>query len=135
MNQATVLNTLADNLHQFSAVARTLKNNPRDIRKGLVEKRVHRLEGLLKICQDAFAITSLHAMQISGQVGTIGVGLEALRKAVYANNYLCGKRQAVNDVHDDVVLAIRELDKTVQELRRDAVGRTMSSAIAQTTNA
>ena len=135
MNQATVLNTLADNLHQFSAVARTLKNNPRDIRKGLVEKRVHRLEGMLKFCQDAFAITSLHAMQISGQVGTIGVGLEALRKAVYANNYLCGKRQAVNDVHDDVVLAIRELDKTVQELRRDAVGRTMSSAIAQTTNA
>jgi hypothetical protein len=130
MNHASILNTLADNLHQFAAVAQTLTNNPRDIRKGLVEKRVHRLEGMLKFCNDAFAITSLHAMQIGGQVGTIGVALEALRKAIYANNYLCGKRQAVNDAHDDVVSAIRLLNKTVQELNSSAFNFTTTAAIS-----
>lgn len=135
MNQATVLNTLADALHQFAAVAQTLKNNPRDIRRGLVEKRVHRVEGQISFCLCIGAITSSHRNQIGGEVSTLGIALDLLRKASHAQHYLCGKRQAVNDAHDEVDSYIRLLNKTVQELRRDAVGYTMSSAIAQTNNA
>ena len=120
MNQATILNTLADNLHAFAVYARTLNNNPRDIFKALVEKKVHRLQGMLEFCSDGFAITRLRAEEIDGQVSTIGVGLEALRKARHAKNYLCGKQQAVNDAHDDVDSAIRELNQIVVELRNIA---------------
>jgi hypothetical protein len=133
MNHASILNTLADNLHSFVVVAHTLKNNPSDIRKTLVEKRAHWLNGQTHFCVCIWAFTSLHGSQISGHVNTVADALEKLRKVAHAKNYLCGKQQAVNDAHDKVDSAIRGLQRASEELRRDAVGYAMASAVSKTT--
>lgn len=130
MTQGSILDTLATNLHSFAAVAQTLKNNPNDIRKGLVEKKVHRLDGQISFCLCIWGITPIYADKITGQVNMLGLALDELRKAAHAKHYLCGKQQAVNNAHDDVDSALRELHATIQNLRSTALRFTTEAAIS-----
>lgn len=131
MTQGSILDTLATNLHSFAAVAQTLKKWPNDIRKTLVEKAVHRLDGQISFCLCIWGITPIYADKITCQVIAIADALETLRKVNSANYslQLGGKQQAFNDAHDEVDSALRELHATIQNLRSTALRFTTEAAI------
>ena len=129
MNQASILNTLANNLHSFAVQAQTLNNNPGDIRKALVEKRAYYLQGQVSFCLCIWGITPIYAGKISDQIRTVEVALDKLRKA-YTSRVSQGWSGKVNDACDNLVFAIRELNKTVEDLRSTALKFATEAAIS-----
>jgi len=130
MNQASILNTLANNLHSFASQAQTLNNYPRDIRKALVEKRRYYLQGQVSFCLCIWGITPIYAGKINDQIRTLADALEKVRRVAQAKNYLCGKNQAINNACDEVDSAFRELNKTVEHLRSTALHSATEAAIS-----